>query len=555
MENIIDLKQIEKEIITENKVRMVNDDFQFILPAQMNEQLGEPEVNMSMPKAEEEVNRKTGNECGFAASSYRFDEAELRDRVATIHMLGNNLADRPLTCKRNSMKGLVKRVIRKLIRWYVEPISGQQSEFNQETVMLTSRMVDAVRDMGNYLTEELEPGIRQAMEGITGDLNDLAQRSTEHENRTANITCISNELGEAEDRHKADIGRLDTLVQELKAECQENEENTISISTELREAENRHKADIGRLDTLVQELKAECQRNEENTNGLADTVHFLENENLGETVVSLANRMENEEKFSRLYQEQINQLLRTVEVIQSDVCRLQEELNQQKPKYEFGSIISSSQSGEDTIVAYILDSLKIPFNKCTYLDLGANHPIRMNNSYMLYRFGARGVLVEANPTLAKELQETRPGDVVLNRCIANTTGESIKFYVMNGDGLSTFDADRVARNMQVNDLLQIEQVVNVKSITIQDIVDAYFREPPVVVSVDIEGDELESLERLNLKNMRPLIVIVETIEYSTNLQVNRKKNDVINYMNALGYAEYAFTGINSIFVDVNRLHS
>ena len=40
-----------------------------------------------------------------------------------------------------------------------------------------------------------------------------------------------------------------------------------------------------------------------------------------------------------------------------------------------------SQSGEDAIVGYILNYLNIPFDKMTYLDLGANHAKELSNSY------------------------------------------------------------------------------------------------------------------------------------------------------------------------------
>ena len=44
-----------------------------------------------------------------------------------------------------------------------------------------------------------------------------------------------------------------------------------------------------------------------------------------------------------------------------------------------------SQSGEDAILAYLFAVLGIPFAKCTYLDLGANRPKEMSNTYFFNR--------------------------------------------------------------------------------------------------------------------------------------------------------------------------
>lgn len=96
-----------------------------------------------------------------------------------------------------------------------------------------------------------------------------------------------------------------------------------------------------------------------------------------------------------------------------------------------------SQSGEDAILAYLFAVLGIPFAKCTYLDLGANRPKEMSNTYFFYEQGATGTLIEANPALIPALQKERSGDVILNRCIAPKSGDVIPFHVMNVDGLST----------------------------------------------------------------------------------------------------------------------
>ena len=71
---------------------------------------------------------------------------------------------------------------------------------------------------------------------------------------------------------------------------------------------------------------------------------------------------------------------------------------------------SYSQAGEDAILMYIFVMLGVPLSQCNYLDLGANHPCDMSNTWFFYQQGATGILVDANPKLAEELRRARPKD-------------------------------------------------------------------------------------------------------------------------------------------------
>ena len=54
---------------------------------------------------------------------------------------------------------------------------------------------------------------------------------------------------------------------------------------------------------------------------------------------------------------------------------------------------SYSQAGEDVILMYIFVMLGVPLSQCNYLDLGANHPCDMSNTWFFYQQGATGILV------------------------------------------------------------------------------------------------------------------------------------------------------------------
>ncbi len=215
--------------------------------------------------------------------------------------------------------------------------------------------------------------------------------------------------------------------------------------------------------------------------------------------------------------------------------------------------LSFSQSGEDAIIRYIFRTMGIDPSEIRYLDLGANHAVHLSNTYSFYMNGARGVLLDANPVLAKELEEKREGDVVINKCLSDKPGTKLEFYIMSGDGLSTMDYDAAQSFIRENPSLSIEKTITVDSITIDEIINEHFADKaPEIMNIDIEGMELTVLRMIDFAKFRPLVIICEMIEYKNGLTVGEKNQEIMDYMKSVGYEEFAFTGINSIFIDKNR---
>lgn len=210
---------------------------------------------------------------------------------------------------------------------------------------------------------------------------------------------------------------------------------------------------------------------------------------------------------------------------------------------------TSSQAGEDSILTYIFETLRIPLDQCDYVDLGANHPRFLSNTYRFYQAGARGVLVEANPKLANELRFYRHRDIVLNRFVTSKSGQTMDFYVLNGDGLSTSDYTAVQEFIKENPALKVVDKIQVESIDINEIFDKHLGHAPKILNVDVEGMEMEILQTIDWLRYRPMVVIVEMIPYRKTLYMGEKNKEILELMDRIGYAEYAFTGINSIFID------
>ena len=223
--------------------------------------------------------------------------------------------------------------------------------------------------------------------------------------------------------------------------------------------------------------------------------------------------------------------------------KVQEELS----KYE-----SYSQAGEDKIIEFILSYLGEKNVGLSYLDIGCNDYKSLSNSYALYKKGVRGVLIDANPIYIDEIKMYRPEDIVLNCGIGAKNSEKMKFYILNTPGLDSFDLESIKEAQRQTPWIEIVDEIEVPVYTLDEIYEKYFASVPTIVSLDVEGLEMDILKSTNFEKYRPYIFIIETIEYREKISVTKKRNDIINLMFENDYIEYAFTGVNSIFIDKRR---
>lgn len=195
-----------------------------------------------------------------------------------------------------------------------------------------------------------------------------------------------------------------------------------------------------------------------------------------------------------------------------------------------------SQFGEDAIILKLLECLSI--DKPNYLDIGAHHPISDSNTYLLYRKGARGVLVEANPELIEEIIRARPEDNVINIGIVDNKKSSMPFYILNIKGCSTFSKE-YADNAVNNNYAQIIKVINIKTKNINSIMKKYFKKKtPDFLSIDIENYDLVVLKSLDLKKYRPKIICIEV----------SSKEKTREYMSNNSYILWGCTYANDIYI-------
>ncbi len=203
--------------------------------------------------------------------------------------------------------------------------------------------------------------------------------------------------------------------------------------------------------------------------------------------------------------------------------------------------VTYAQCGEDRILHFLFGLLDIPHP--TYLDIGAHHPTHLSNSYLFYREGARGVCVEPDPQLCKNIKVARPHDICLNIGIAAGATRDLKFYMFDDPTMNTFSESVKQEQLRAGRILRQELQVEVQSIN--SVIARHSSACPNLISLDTEGMDMAILETFDFGTYRPEAFCIETL---TNVD-DRKMTEIIDFMISKHYAVYADTFVNTIFVE------
>lgn len=208
------------------------------------------------------------------------------------------------------------------------------------------------------------------------------------------------------------------------------------------------------------------------------------------------------------------------------------------------SKVSYSQSGEDLIADYFFESIGI--KQPNYIDIGANQPIKGNNTYLFYLKGSKGICIEPDISLIPSLKKARVRDVILNMGVSVTVAAQADFYFFDGhyNAWNTFSKEDADKKSKESGIAYRQSKVQLE--TVGSIVDKHTFQNVNFISLDVEGLDLAILKSIDFNKIRPELLCVETIEFSLNNNLN-KNQEIINYMLTQGYRVYADTNLNTLF--------
>ena len=204
------------------------------------------------------------------------------------------------------------------------------------------------------------------------------------------------------------------------------------------------------------------------------------------------------------------------------------------------SRLSYAQEGEDLVLARELGARPAGF----YVDVGAHHPFRFSNTYLLYRRGWRGICVDPLPGTQKLFSRWRPRDLVLELGVSSTES-TLKYYMFNEPALNTFDAT-VAREKDGLADYRVTSTADVEVVPLATLLDRHM--PPGVaidvLSIDVEGLDLVVLESNDWIKYRPNLIVAECL--GTSL-MTISDDPITVFLSREGYEPFAKTGGSVVF--------
>lgn len=206
--------------------------------------------------------------------------------------------------------------------------------------------------------------------------------------------------------------------------------------------------------------------------------------------------------------------------------------------------VTYSQCGEDSVVDYILRLKGV--GKISYLDIGGYDPFLLSNTALFYTNGSSGVIIEPNAAYASRFRQLRPRDTVCQMAIGPSKGK-LEYFCFNDPTLNTASKDEMLSLLSLGYILV--DTIEVAVMTINDIIAEYFNSAcPDLISLDAEGMDFEIIKTLDFLSYRPRVICMETARFSP-VGRGTKIEPSIEFLESQGYIEYAFTGLNSIFIE------
>lgn len=193
-----------------------------------------------------------------------------------------------------------------------------------------------------------------------------------------------------------------------------------------------------------------------------------------------------------------------------------------------------------------LASLFPPDYKGVIVDVGACDPVGFNNSLYLEERGWVAICIEPNPIQAEKLRK-HPRKYVFEYAISNTDQDDADFTIFHhpqyGTGSCTGLGDGCKESVmfqQYSKQMTSSQKIKVKVRKLDSLLEneLSFLDCIDVLTVDVEGTELDVIRGFDILNWSPYIVVLEDFE---------PHNEKAKFMGKLGYTRKKVIDHNHVF--------
>ena len=196
-------------------------------------------------------------------------------------------------------------------------------------------------------------------------------------------------------------------------------------------------------------------------------------------------------------------------------------INLKKIYYEKYTKKSYSISNVDLILERIFSKIK----NGVYIDIGCNHPIKYNNTYLLHKKGWKGINIDLDIESIKEFKKFRPHDTNICAVVSAKDGKKKNIYIYH----SRSAINTVSKKLVDKRSTKPKQIVERATRSLNNIIEnTNFKNKKLnLLSIDIENYEYQVLNSFNFNKYKPDVVVAEIY--------NIKQKDLEIYTQSLDF--------------------
>jgi FkbM family methyltransferase len=212
---------------------------------------------------------------------------------------------------------------------------------------------------------------------------------------------------------------------------------------------------------------------------------------------------------------------------------------------------SYSQTGIDLVLKYIFKNQKTGF----FIDIGCNHPVYNNNTYLLHRKGWVGLNIDLDEECIKLFNQFRPDDINVNCAVSSINTNKDVYFYHNKSPINTLEKIYSEKHST-----KVKEIKKINALTLDTIInDNHLTDKQIdFLSIDVEGHELDVLKGFNIKKYNPKVIIVEFLDIKIkhleikNLDINKiLSSELYNFLLLHNYSLVNWLHSDLIFVNKN----
>ena len=186
------------------------------------------------------------------------------------------------------------------------------------------------------------------------------------------------------------------------------------------------------------------------------------------------------------------------------------------------------------------------------VEVGAFNCYNWSNTYPLIKAGWSGLLIEPQPDRFEECRELYRDNerVILERCCVGKRNDTVRLYL--GGSNSTIKRKMVDVYNEIEwsriSGLDPDKFIECELYTLDHLLQKHDWQPGFeLLSIDVEGAEIDVLRGFSIDTYRPRLVIVETHELNEERALARKSRWINAYFERHHYQKIYTDVINSIY--------